>query len=151
VIYNGLIAAGSMASKSTPEFGQGASGYGNYFAHTYADSTIENYMVEAIMPTLTKEDPCYYTLGKGGFFKRSGYAVSRWLIARSDSGGRTFNFSETVGAGAAAGIGNAYYPAQSNPFVKTCQRWISQIVQDAASNLVKEFWPDVNQALFHAK
>jgi hypothetical protein len=113
-IYEGMLAGVAMAGKSEPSFGQGASGYGNYFAHTFADGTIENYMVEAVVPTLTKEDPRYYTLGKGGFFKRTGYAVSRLLVTRTDSGGRTFNLSEVVGAGAAAGISNSYYPADSN-------------------------------------
>ena len=151
VVYNGLIAAGAMASNSEPAFGQGASGYGNYFAHTYADGTIENYMVEAIVPTLTKEDPRYYTLGHGGFFKRTGYAVSRLFITRTDAGNRTFNLSETVGAGAAAGISNTYYFDDTNVWVKTYQRWLSQMVQDAASNIAKEFWPDINHHLFHNK
>ena len=49
------------------------------------------------------------------------------------------------------GIGNAYYPADQNQLVKTYQRWISQIAQDGLGNLFKEFWPDVNKALFHQK
>lgn len=151
VIYNGLIAGGAMASKSEPAFGQGASGYGNYFAHTYADGTIENYMVEAIVPTLTKQDPRYYTLGHGGFFKRTGYAVSRLFVTKNDAGNWTFNVSEIVGAGAAAGISNTYYFDQTNVWVKTYQRWISQMIQDAASNIAKEFWPDINRAVFHSK
>jgi hypothetical protein len=108
-------------------------------------------MLEAIVPTLTKEDPRYYTLGRGGFFKRSGYAVSRLFITRKDSRGPTFNFSEVVGAGAAAGISNAYYPSAQNQFVKTYQRWIGQIIQDGASNVAKEFWPDINHAIFRSK
>lgn len=150
-IYTGLIAGGAMASKSEPSFGQGASGYGNYFAHTLADGTIENYMVEAIVPTLTKQDPRYYTLGHGGFFKRTGYAVSRLFITRTDSSNPTFNISEVVGAGAAAGIGNTYYFDDTNVWVKTYQRWLSQMIQDAAGNIAKEFWPDINRAIFHNK
>jgi hypothetical protein len=150
-IYEGMLAGVAMAGKSEPSFGQGASGYGNYFAHTFADGTIENYMVEAVVPTLTKEDPRYYTLGKGGFFKRTGYAVSRLLITRKDSGDNTVNLSEIVGAGAAAGISNSYYSADTNVWAKTYQRWLSQMVQDAASNIAKEFWPDINHALFRNK
>jgi hypothetical protein len=150
-IYAGIFAGAAMAQNSQPAFGQGAAGYGNYFAHTFADDTIENYMVEAIVPTLTKEDPRYYTLGKGGFFKRTGYAVSRLFITRNDSGHNTFNISEFVGAGAAAGIGNAYYPTNVNQWVKTYQRWASQIIQDGLSNVAKEFWPDINKAIFHNK
>jgi hypothetical protein len=149
-IYEGIVAGIAMAGKSEPAFGQGASGYGIYYAHTFADGTIENYMVEAIVPALTKEDPRYYTLGQGGFFKRTGYAVSRLFITRRDSGKPMFNFSEVVGAGAAAGISNAYYPP-GNTWVKTYQRWGSQIFQDALGNIAKEFWPDINRAIFHNK
>jgi len=56
-----------------------------------------------------------------------------------------------VGAGAAAGIGNTYYPAQSNPWVKTYQRWGTQVGLDGVFNTLKEFWPDVNHAYFHGK
>ena len=150
-IYEGIIAGIAMGGKSTPAFGQGASGYGLYYAHSFADGTIENYMVEAIVPTATKQDPRYYTLGRGGILKRTGYAVSRLLITRTDSGKRTFNVSEVVGAGGAAGISNLYYPSESNPWVKTYQRWGSQLIQDGLSNLAKEFWPDVNRAIFHNK
>lgn len=150
-IYVGILTGITMSQKSEPSFGQGASGYGLYYAHNFADNAIENYLVEAIVPAATKEDPRYYTLGHGGFFKRSGYALSRMLITRKDSGGPTVNVSEIVGAGAAAGISNAYYPPQSNPWVKTYQRWISEVGQDALSNIAKEFWPDINHYIFHGK
>jgi hypothetical protein len=149
-VYEGIVAGIAMGGKSEPSFGQGASGYGLYYAHTFADGTIENYMVEAILPSITRQDPRYYTLGHGGFFKRTGYAVSRLVITRRDSGEGTFNSSEIVGAGGAAGISNLYYPP-GNTWVKTYQRWGSQILQDGLSNIAKEFWPDINHAVFHNK
>ena len=150
-ILAGGLAAIDMASKSEPAFGQGAEGYGKYYWHTFVDGGIENYMTEAIVPAATREDPRYYTLGQGGFVKRTGYAVSRLFITRTNSGNSTFNLSEIVGAGAAAGIGNTYYPAQSNPWVKTYQRWGTQVGLDGVFNTLKEFWPDINHALFHGK
>jgi hypothetical protein len=150
-IYVGGLAGISMASKSEPSFGQGAEGYGTYYWHVFADGGIENYMTEAIVPAVTKEDPRYYTMGKGGFFKRTGYAVSRLVITRTNSGKSTFNLSEIVGAGAAAGIGNLYYSGQSNVWVKTYQRWGTQVGLDGLSNVIKEFWPDVNRVVFGGK
>ena len=150
-IFVGGLAGISMAQKSQPTFGRGASGYGKYYWHIFVDGAIENYMAEAIVPVVTKEDPRYYTLGKGGFLKRTGYAVSRLFITRNDAGNNTFNLSEVVGAGAAAGIGNAYYPPQSNPFVKTYQRWGTQVALDGVFNVLKEFWPDIDQKVFHGK
>jgi hypothetical protein len=149
-IYEGIVAGISMAGKSEPQFGQGASGYGLYYAHNFADGTIENYFVEAIVPAITKEDPRYYTLGHGGIFKRTGYALSRLVVTRNDAGHSTFNISEIAGAGAAAGISNLYYPPQ-NTWVKTYQHWGSQILQDGLGFIFKEFWPDVNRAVFHNK
>ncbi|MGO9404358.1 MAG: hypothetical protein ACLPVW_12920 [Terriglobales bacterium] len=150
-IFVGGLAGIAMAGKSQPTFGQGAEGFGKYYWHVFADGGIENYMTEAIVPAVTKEDPRYYTLGKGGFIKRTGYAVSRLFITRTNAGKSTLNLSEIVGAGAAAGIGNAYYPAESNPFVKTYQRWGTQVGLDGVFNVLKEFWPDINQAVFHSK
>ena len=150
-IFVGLLAGLNMGGKSQPTFGQGAEGYGKYYWHDFVDGAIENYMTEAIIPAATKEDPRYYTMGRGGFFKRTGYAVSRLFITRTNSGGSTFNLSEVVGAGASAGIGNAYYPAQDNQWVKTYQRWGTQVGLDGLFNVLKEFWPDVDRAIFHGK
>jgi hypothetical protein len=150
-IFVGALAGINMAGKSQPTFGQGAEGYGKYYWHVFVDGAIENYMTEAIIPVATKEDPRYYTMGKGGLVKRTGYAVSRLFITRTNAGGSTFNLSEVVGAGAAAGIGNAYYPAEDNQWVKTYQRWGTQVGLDGLFNVLKEFWPDINQAVFHGK
>ena|ERR1700737_773019 len=147
----GLLAGVSQANRSYPEFGNGGSGYGRYYWHAVADQAVGNYMTEAIVPSLTHEDPRYYTLGHGGFFKRTGYAVSRLLVTRTDSGGRTFNISEIVGNGAGAGISNTYYPSRERTWTKTGQKWITQIGLDGVFNILKEFWPDINHAIFRGK
>jgi hypothetical protein len=147
----GIIAAVSQANKSYPEFGQGAKGYGRYYWHAMADQAVGNYLTEAIVPAATHEDPRYYTLGHGGFFKRTGYAVSRLFITRTDAGGRTFNLSEIVGNGAGAGISNEYYPSRERTWTKTGQKWVTQIALDGVFNVAKEFWPDINRYIFHGK
>jgi hypothetical protein len=141
----------ALAQNSEPTFHQGAAGYGRYYWHIFADDGIENYMTEAVVPSLTREDPRYYTLGSGGFVKRTGYAVSRLFITRTDGGNKTLNISEIVGAGAAAGISNTYYHNQANPFVKTYQRWGTNVGLDGIFNVLKEFWPDIDHAVFHGK
>jgi hypothetical protein len=150
-ISAGMIAGVSQANKSYPEFGQGAKGFGRYYWHAMADQAVGNYLTEAIVPAVTHEDPRYYTLGHGGFLKRTGYAVSRLLITRTDSGGETFNFSEIVGNGAGAGISDAYYPAREHTWTKTGQKWLTQVALDGAFDILKEFWPDINHSVFHGK
>jgi hypothetical protein len=146
-----LLAGYSMATKATPEFGQGAAGYGRYLWHTAVDQTVENYMVEFVVPATTREDTRYYTLGRGGFLKRTGYALSRAVVTRSDSGKEVFNLSEVVGAGAAAGISNLYYPSRERTLGNTGKNWGIDVAVDGLAFVAKEFWPDINRKLFHGK
>ena len=138
-----------MGTRATPEFGEGAVGYARYFWHAGVDQTSENYMVEFIVPVIAREDTRYYTLGHGGFLKRTGYSLSRAVITRTDSGKETFNFSEVVGAGASSGISSFYYPSRERSIGNTGTEWGLDVGIDAASFMVKEFWPDINRHLFH--
>ena len=151
VIFVGIQAGIAQASDSYPAFHQGAAGYARYYWHTFADQADENLMVESIFPSALHEDSRYYTLGHGGFLKRSGYALSRAVITRTDSGGETVNISEIGGAGAAAAISSGYYPTQYRTWTKVGQRWLTNVILDSATLYVKEFWPDVNARLSHGK
>jgi hypothetical protein len=144
-----VLAGYDMAIRATPEFHDGAAGYARYFWHSAVDQTSENYMVEFFVPALTREDTRYYTLGHGGFLKRTGYALSRSVITRSDSGKETFNVSETLGAGIASGLSNLYYPSATRSLSNTGTQWGEDIAIDAAAFVAKEFWPDINHRLFH--
>jgi hypothetical protein len=144
-----MLAGYSDATKATPEFGHGWPAYARYFWHTAVDQTSENYMVEFIVPAVTHEDTRYYTLGRGGFLKRAGYALSRAVITRNDKGKDEFNISEVVGAGASSGISSLYYPSKERSLGSVGTEWGLDVAIDALSFEVKEFWPDVNHALFH--
>ena len=147
----GLLAADGDAHKSEPEFRHGAAAYARYYWHSFADNTDGNLMTEFLVPTATREDPRYYTLGHGGFLHRSVYSLSRLIITRDNQGNATPNLSEIVGNGAASGIADLYYPRSDRDWTKTGQRWVLQVGIDGLANLVKEFWPDVNAKLFHDK
>lgn len=144
----GVLAGTGQARNSTPQFGQGGVGFGRYYWHSFADQAVGNYLTEAIVPAVTREDPRYYTLGHGGFFVRTGYAVSRLFVTKADSGHRTFNFSEIAGNGAGAGISDLYYPASERTWAKTGQKWATQVAVDGVFNVLKEFWPDIDRAVF---
>jgi hypothetical protein len=144
-----MLAGYSDATKATPEFGDGWPAYARYFWHTAVDQTSENYWVEFIVPSITHEDTRYFTLGRGGFAKRMGYALSRSVITRNDKGNDEFNFSEVVGAGAASGVSSLYYPSKERSLGSVGTEWGLDVAIDSLSFVVKEFWPDVNHALFH--
>lgn len=145
----GIIAAEGKATNGTPEFRGGAAGYARYFWHASTDLAVGNYFTEAIVPTVTRQDPRYYTLGHGGFFRRSSYALIRCVVTRTDSGGRTLNLSEILGNGLAAGVSDLYYPRQERTWRHIRQEWVLQIGIDAVFDEGLEFWPDINHRLFH--
>lgn len=150
-IYVGILAGVGQAEGSYPEFHNGPPAYARYYWHNFADTLDGNIMTEFLFPVVTREDPRYYTLERGSIFKRAGYAVGRLLVTRTDKNGTSPNYSEVVGNGAAAGLASLYYPAPERTWTKTGQRWVTQIGLDGVSNVFKEFWPDVNDRLFHSK
>ena len=150
-IFAGMLAGVGQAEDSYPEFHQGAAGYARYYWHSFADQAVGNYLTEAIFPAVTREDPRYYTLWHGGFFRRTSYAFTRLLITRTDSGGSTFNFSEIVGNGAGAGISDLYYPRRERTWTKTGQKWVTQVALDGVFNIFKEFWPNISHTILRQK
>jgi hypothetical protein len=150
-LYVGFLSGIGMAQRSVPQFGDGADAYGRYYYHIFADQALGNFFTEFALAAAFKQDPRYFTLGHGGFFKRTGYALSRLAVTRTDSGGSAINFSEIVGNGAAAGISGLYYPPQYRTWTKTGQRWVQQLALDAVFNVVKEFWPDIRHSVLHQK
>lgn len=145
----GIQAGFSMNGDSYPEFHQGLKGYGRYYWHTLADTIDENFMVGGAGPILFHQDNRFYTLGHGGFRKRATYAITRVLISRKDDGDATFNFAEVIGSGAASGVSTLYYPTKYRTWTKVGQKWLTSDIIDGANFMLKEFWPDINKALFH--
>jgi hypothetical protein len=149
VIVASLVALEAYGANNTPEFGKGGVGYSRYLWHSFADQTSENIFVEFLIPSITHEDTRYYSLGRGGFSKRAIYALSRAFITKTDSGKTTFNASEVIGAGAAAGISNLYYPGPERTVSNTIDKWGTSIGIDVAGFFVREFYPDIYHHVFH--
>ena len=149
-ILGGVFAGISQLDNSNPEFGQGLKGYAKRYAASVADQDVGNFMTEAILPSLLHEDPRYFRKVTGSKKGRILYAATRVLITRNDSGRNMFNFSEVLGNGAVAALGNAYYPDERG-LSSTMQRMGTQIGTDAISQVLKEFWPDIKRKWFSHK
>lgn len=150
-VWTGILAAQDMALNTYPEFGHGAAAYGRYYWHGFVDGVSGTYLTEAIVPAVTHEDPRYYTLGHGGFFRRIGYALTRTVITKTDSGGLSFNISEVAGNAVEAGLANLYYPSEERGLKKTAENWGTQMESAALNNIAKEFWPDIRHYVFRLK
>jgi hypothetical protein len=142
----GFVAGLGQASNSNPSYGQGAQGYGKRYATAYADNAIENFMASAALPSVLHQDPRYYQLGHGGFLRRTGHAISRVVLTRSDSGQTQFNYSEVFGAGMAAAISTySYHPESERNVGTVISVWGTQIGWDVGTYMIKEFWPDLRR------
>jgi len=132
---------------SHPEFGQGMKGYFSRWGTSYCDQLTGNFLTEGLLPVAFHEDPRYFRLAKGTNTRRLTYALTRIFITRTDSGQSSFNYAEVLGNGIAAGIGLSYYP-DSRDFPDYLQNWGTQLLTDATSQVLKEFWPDIKRMLY---
>jgi hypothetical protein len=138
------FAALYQLENQNPSFGHGIGGYGKRAATAYGDQMIGNMFQEGIIPALGHQDPRYFRLGEGTTVHRLFYALEQIVVARMDSGRRTFNFSEWGGAAVAAAISNAYYP-DTRDVSDNVQRVLISCATDAFTNVGKEFWPDIKR------
>jgi len=149
--WAGILAGQAMLLNSDPELGHGAAGYGRYYWRTFTDGVSGTFFTEAIVPALTHEDPRYYTMGKGGFFHRTAYAISRAFVTKTDSGGSAFNWSEVGGNALEAGLSNAYYPPQERGPSQTAVNFAVQMESAVLNHVFQEFWPDIRKNVFRQK
>jgi hypothetical protein len=150
--WYGAISGISQATNSEPGYGQGWGAYGVRYASAFGDGLIESYMVGAVFPSVLKQDPRYYQLGHGSFLHRTGYALSRLLITRSDAGNTQFNASEVLGAAVAAGISTySYHPHEDKTLSNTAKVWGTQVGYDGIAVVLKEFWPDLRRKFSEKK
>jgi hypothetical protein len=143
-IIVGVVSGIRQAENSYPGFGQGASGYAKRYGAAFADQVDGNLMSGAVFPSILRTDPRYFRLGRGRTAHRFGYAISRLLITRKDSGGRMVNIPEFAGNATAIAISNLYYPAADRGFSSSFTSWGVQMGIDAFGNELKEFWPDIH-------
>jgi len=161
IVWYAALSGISQAENSERGFGQGWAAYGKRYGAYAADGTIENFFVGAILPSMLHQDPRFFQKADGSFFDRAGYAVSRIVVTRGDSGHSQFNFSEIFGAAIASTISTysyhphpGYTPGQAGPYVasdrtlrNTASVWGSQVGYDTITLVVKEFWPDIRRKM----
>ncbi len=138
------FAGESQLTNANRSFGQGVAGYARYLGTSYADFVIGDYMTEAIYPSLLHQDPRYFRRGTGTTWQRLGYAIGQIFETHNDSGAKQFNYSEFLGNASAVAISNSYY-ADNRDVSDAATKFGSQISVDLASNILKEFSPDIRR------
>lgn len=164
----GLQAGLSQAENEFPAYGQGAQGYGKRFGAAFADEVDYGFWSNYAYPVLLKEDPRYFRLGEGSLGRRIAYSVKQQFVCHTDKGGRSFNFSNVLGAFTSGAISNLYYPGNTlirtipatstspaipvyendRGAVLTLSRTSIALGYGTIGGVFDEFWPDIQQKLF---
>jgi len=145
----GLTAGVGQATNSFAPYGQGAAGYGKRYGAALADGADSNLFSNFVYPVLFKQDPRYFRVGEGPIKARIYSAFKQEFVAKKDSGGHTFHFSNVLGAFTAGTISNVYYPPSDRGVGLTISRASLALGYGCIGDLFLEFWPDVEQKLFH--
>lgn len=147
---NFLLLAGYAAQSQIAADGfhhnGGMPGFAKFYARGFSDQIIGSYVTDAILPSLLHEDPRYFRLGSGTFWRRTYYAASRILVTRRDNGKPSFNVTEIAGNIGVDAITTWYYP-ESQSAAEGLERFGMQLGNDVISNILTEFWPDIKHRL----
>jgi hypothetical protein len=138
VFLGSAMVAGMDQAGDTPDYAQGAKGYGQRLGANYATGFTDIMLGGAILPSLLHQDPRYFYQGTGTTRSRVFHALSSPFICRGDSGRWEPNFSSVGGDLAASAISNTYYPETSrgtglvmqNFLVTTSGRMVNSVIQE---------------------
>lgn len=136
-------AAVSQVTRSAPLYGRHWSAYPKRFAASVGDIVSQNFFADVLLASAFHEDPRYHRKGPSRrLWPRIGYAISRSIVTRADSGDPTFNWSNVLGTAMSAGLSNAYYPSVSRTVAASATNWGTSMVGTGLVNLLPEFLPD---------
>ena len=130
--------AGINQAGGTPDYPQGAKGYGERVGAVAANGLTDIMIGGAILPSLLHQDPRYYYQGTGTTKSRTLHALSSPFVCKGDNGKLQPNYSSLGGDLGSAALSNLYYPASnrgaglvfSNFFLTTGERMLSSMVQE---------------------
>ncbi len=149
LVAAGLDGTASQLTRSAPL-------YGKHFWRDYAflkrlgatlgDDTSQNFFSDFVLAAALHEDTRYVRKGPSrGTWSRIGYAISRALVTKTDSGVRTFNWADVGGCAMSAALSNAYYPPRSQTASVGLVNWGTNVAGAGLTNLAPEFGPDVKE------
>lgn len=129
-------------TNTDPKYGVNRVAFGKRFGASVADIASQNSFGDFAVASAVHEDPRYFRMGEEHSLKyRTGYAISRVLMIRNDSGRNTFNFDNVLGSALNAGFCNLYYPAASRTGSARLMHFLVDVADNCLVNLAPEFWP----------
>jgi hypothetical protein len=135
-------------TNANPSFGQGFKGYAHSLGTASTDLVVRNFMTDGVFPAILHQDPRYFRRATGSTFSRIAYSAGRIFLTHGDSGDTQFNYSEIAGNSTAVAISMGYYPDR-RAIGDASSQFAIELGTDLASNLLKEFGPDITRKFRH--
>lgn len=123
----------------TPDYGQGAEGFGKRYGANAADGFTDIMIGGAILPSLLHQDPRYFYQGTGTKKSRVRHALFHPFVCRGDNGNWQPNFSSLGGDLASSAISNLYYPQSNRGTGLVFTNFAISTAERVASSLAQEF------------
>jgi hypothetical protein len=133
------LISGVKQAANSPNYGQGAEGYGKRFGATAADGFTDIMIGGAILPSVLHQDPRYFYQGTGTTKSRIRHAILSPFIARGDNGKWQPNYSSLGGDLSSAAIANAYYPQSNRGAGLVFSNFAAGTAERIGASLAQEF------------
>jgi Carboxypeptidase regulatory-like domain len=131
--------AGVEQYASTPNYPQGARGYGERFGANLASGTSEALFANAVLPSLLHQDPRYFYRGSGTKGSRAWHALLAPFICQGDNGKLQPNYSQVGGSLISAGLSYTYYPGSNRDAGLVFRNFGTNMGLHVALGLAQEF------------
>jgi hypothetical protein len=140
VVFLGAAALSGMdQAGDTPNYVQGAKGYGERLGANYTTGFADIMIGGAILPTLLRQDPRYFYQGTGTTRSRLMHALSSPFVCKGDNGRWEPNFSSVGGDLAAGAIAETYYPLSNRGPALVFQSSLITTGGRMANGVIQEF------------
>jgi len=148
VVASAATAGESQVTNTDPKYGVGSIALAKRFGAASVDNVTQNFFSDFVMASVLHEDNKYRRKGEQyGFWRRVGYAISRAVVTRTDTGASTVNWSNFTGTALSVGLSNAYYPVRSRNLDATAINWGFSSAGVGFADLFPEFLPDFKRWL----
>jgi hypothetical protein len=149
-IAGDVFLAGVNQAADTPNYQQGAEGFGQRFGAAFADSFTNIMIGGGVLPSLLHQDPRYFYQGTGSGTSRALHAMSFAIICKGDNGRSQFNYSGVGGNLIAGALTELYYPPSnrgpglvfSNTLINAGGRLANGLVQEF---ILRKYTSNANQ------
>jgi len=134
----GLV-AGLRQAVGSPNYPQGARGFGERYGVTAADGFTDIMIGGAILPSLLHQDPRYFYQGTGTTRSRLRHAILSAFIAKGDNGKWQPNYSSVGGDLASGALSNLYFPKSNRGAGLVFSLFALGTAERLGSNVAQEF------------